>query len=141
MTGRILSSNVLALFIIFMLSFPVKSAEICADIDHLSCFTSTKCMLIQDLDEGPYHCAAPTDQCQVQFRQGFLSASGLSIELERGAKISAACEAREGCEYIPMGKCFCPPGVVCFCGGGTPPNCLTKDAQSVTEPSQKIRKK
>jgi hypothetical protein len=141
MTGRTLSSNVLALIIIFLFSFPAKSAEICADIDHLSCFTSTKCMLIQDLDEGPYRCAAPTDQCQVQFRQGFLSASGLSIELERGTKVSAACEAREGCEYISMGTCFCPPGVACFCGGGAPPNCLTKDAQSVTKPPLKTQKK
>lgn len=34
------------------------------------------------------------------------------------------CEKQEGCKYIPPGPCYCPPNVVCACGGGASPKCI-----------------
>lgn len=33
-----------------------------------------------------------------------------------------ACEAKPGCAYQP-GECYCPPDVVCVCGGGPVSQC------------------
>jgi hypothetical protein len=91
----------------------------CATLSEAACLESERCTLevVEGEDgagkaipegTGGYRCRAAEGPCEIGFRQG----SGSAEE----------CAARPGCRFIP-GRCYCPPGVVCICGGGPPPRC------------------
>ena len=91
----------------------------CAALSEAACLESERCTLEvvegEDSDgkaipegTGGYRCRAAEGPCETGFRQGSHSAE--------------ECVARSGCQFIP-GRCYCPPGVVCICGGGPPPRC------------------
>lgn len=55
-----------------------------------------------------YQCRRAVGQCEV----GFIQADNTA----------AQCEANPHCEYL-TGSCYCPPGMQCICGGGSPGQC------------------
>jgi hypothetical protein len=72
------------------------------------CNIKEHCLVTQDPSTGAYECLAPRNVCEEKF-------------LEGGCKPDS-CPREEGCELLP-GRCFCPGGVECICGGGPPPSC------------------
>jgi len=84
-------------------------ADACAGLDEMQCITSDECTLIFTEEEREYRCRAAEGRCERGFRQH-----------EGDAE---ACEAKEGCRYVP-GQCYCSPDVTCICGGGPPPQCV-----------------
>ncbi len=58
---------------------------------------------------GQYFCRPAEGPCE----QGFLQRTDTE----------GSCEAKQGCVFDP-GFCYCPPDLVCFCGGGPPPQCV-----------------
>ena len=57
---------------------------------------------------GAYACRRARGACE----RGF-------IQVEHSGD---QCVANPMCEYVP-GQCYCPPGVQCICGGGSPGQC------------------
>jgi len=84
--------------------------ESCARLTELSCLESTACTLVQDAPSS-YTCRSAANACEAGFRQTIDSADD--------------CEAESGCAFDP-GECYCPPGLVCICSGGPPPQCVTE---------------
>jgi len=82
----------------------------CGDLTELQCINSGECTFIL-LGEmtGDYVCRPAEGPCEPGFRQR--------------SDTAESCEAKEGCSLIP-GVCYCPPDLVCFCGGGPPPQCM-----------------
>jgi len=72
------------------------------------CNLARHCVMVQETERGEYICRAPANHCEAAF-------------IDRGCN-QQACEAEAGCEFDP-GRCFCPSGVTCVCGGGPPPAC------------------
>jgi hypothetical protein len=58
-----------------------------------------------------YECRKARGACEIGF-----------IQTEHSAE---QCEKNPRCEYVP-GRCYCPPGMECICGGGSPGQCQTK---------------
>ena len=86
------------------------SALRCGDLTELQCGSSELCTLILVGEmTGEYVCRPPEGPCETGFRQS--------------SDTAESCEAKEDCSYVP-GVCYCPPDLVCFCGGGPPPQCL-----------------
>jgi hypothetical protein len=82
----------------------------CDDLTELQCIDSGECTLILVSEmTGEYACRPAEGLCE----PGFLQRSDTA----------QSCEAREGCSFVP-GVCYCPPDLVCFCGGGLPPQCV-----------------
>jgi hypothetical protein len=72
------------------------------------CDLARRCIVFQEAEGGEYVCRAPANHCEAAF-------------IDRGCS-QQACEAEAGCVFDP-GRCFCPSGVQCVCGGGPPPGC------------------
>jgi len=85
----------------------------CSAASELECINSTACKLEQTTPHGPYVCRASRGRCEASFRQA------------GDDDIRKLCEATAGCEFKP-GSCFCPPNVVCVCGGGPPAQCVER---------------
>ena len=70
------------------------------------CLASAKHTLWQDGQR--YVCRRAVSECE----RGF-------VQEKHGPE---DCEALGECEFVP-GQCYCPPQVVCVCGGGPPSRC------------------
>jgi len=86
------------------------TVAVSGDLAELQCINSGESTLIL-VGEAPgvYVCRAAEGPCEQGFRQRIDTAE--------------MCEAKEGCVFDP-GFCYCPPDLVCFCGGGPPPQCV-----------------
>lgn len=82
--------------------------DACTVLSESRCLESVACTLVQPAPLAPYVCRAAADSCEAGFRQTIDPAD--------------RCEAEAGCVFDP-GECYCPPGLVCFCSGGPPPQC------------------
>ncbi|MEO8673897.1 MAG: hypothetical protein ABI411_21515, partial [Tahibacter sp.] len=86
------------------------SADACAALSELACIQSQDCKL--EL-KGPkagsgYRCRANANTCESRLIQYQASKD--------------RCEAEASCRFTPA-NCYCPPDVLCFCGGGPPARC------------------
>jgi len=78
----------------------------CALRDELDCLRLGGCVLEQSPDTGAYLCRDPLNPCEA---------------------VDGACfDDLYACEWFP-GFCYCPPDVLCGCGGGPPPACRAPD--------------
>ena len=83
----------------------------CQQLTEKACLTSAACTLKKTKEASGYECLPAKDHCELLFRQN------------EGTK--EICESKQGCEFVP-GQCYCPPDVLCVCGGGEPPLCRSK---------------
>jgi len=90
----------------FMATAPTPS---CESLPILDCLESLQCTLTTK-DTG-YVCRKADNHCEQDFSQKTGTAE--------------QCTAKPNCQFIP-GKCFCPPDVICVCGGGPPRMCVPK---------------
>ena len=111
----VLRDCVLALMLIPQLGF-AKDVE-CARFSQQECTKSNECTLVGQAQDTGYSCRPAENECERGFSQ------------DSGTK--EICEARAGCEFVP-GYCYCPPKMVCICGGGPPSQCKKK---TIEEPS------
>lgn len=80
------------------------------DLTELQCINSAESTLILVGEmTGEYMCRPSEGSCEPGFRQR--------------TDTEESCEAKKGCVFIP-GFCYCSPDLVCFCGGGPPPQCV-----------------
>jgi len=87
----------------------------CPDLDRKACVQSMDCMSVVARDDAgrrAYRCVAGGDTCRKGFRQDRRE----------------TCSDKPGCRFVPAGPCYCPPDVVCVCGGGPPPDCVPDGA-------------
>jgi hypothetical protein len=75
----------------------------CTKLKQLECMTERKCVRVR------FSCEATTDPCEIAWQE------------LHGTQ--ASCEAMTNCRFIPREPCYCPPNVVCKCGGGAPDRC------------------
>lgn len=81
----------------------------CLSSTELACIESRECTLFLASDSPTtYTCRPTADRCEEGFSQR--------------NDTQADCEAESGCLFTP-GNCYCPPDLVCVCGGGPPPQC------------------
>ena len=86
-----------------------SSAPPCDAMSESQCIDSSECTLVLASPQPPdYTCVAARNACE----QGFVQRTG----------DATSCEATQGCKFVP-GECYCPPDLVCVCGGGPPPQC------------------
>jgi hypothetical protein len=100
------------LLLCFLASILVAQAEEltqCSSLNELNCIKDPACTLVQKGVIG-YQCRGAVGKCEVDF-------------IQWGETQSESCESKTGCKYVP-GKCYCPPDVLCRCGGGKPPQCI-----------------
>lgn len=90
-------------------STPPESEATCESLGEMQCITSPACTLVLAGEQLGYLCRPAEGRCELGFHQ-----HGDSAE---------ACEAEEGCRFVP-GQCYCSPDVTCVCGGGPPPQCV-----------------
>ena len=83
----------------------------CAELTEQECLDSPGHTLVIAADDGGYQCRVARDQCESGFIQ---SKHGIG-----------ECGADSSCEY-ETSRCYCPPDVVCICGGGPPGRCRLK---------------
>jgi len=90
-----------------LLIFSTAQAEItCEGLTELGCINSAACTLEKSGSE--YQCRTAINDCEKGFIQ---RVDGVS-----------ECESKQGCIYQPQ-NCYCPPDVICRCGGGKPSSC------------------
>src|SRR5262249_53067184 len=79
--------------------------DMCAFLSELACIKSADCKLVQLRAEAgsPYKCRSNANACEVGFVQHTPS--------------KAACESNRDCVF-QSSSCYCPPDVICRCGGG-----------------------
>lgn len=83
----------------------------CASLTELQCIKSSECTL-SPVEINKYICRAATGKCELDF-----------IQFENSKQ---SCETKQGCKYVP-GNCYCPPDMLCRCGGGPPPKCVEQE--------------
>jgi hypothetical protein len=83
----------------------------CQQLSELQCIKSESCSLVQE-GVNRYRCQLAVGKCEIGFRQW-------------GENQMENCEVKPGCQYY-SGNCYCPPDVICRCGGGKPPQCIEK---------------
>ncbi len=81
---------------------PPTPTDACSGLDDVACWTDRSCIL------DASSCHSPATRCETGFSQGAPS----------------SCEEKPGCTLVQE-PCFCPPDVVCVCGGGAPPTCVS----------------
>jgi hypothetical protein len=81
----------------------------CGTLGESQCILAAQCTLVL-VGETPssYVCRSAQNPCEA----GFIQRTGTE----------ESCEEKEGCLFEP-GMCYCPPDLVCVCGGGPPPQC------------------
>jgi hypothetical protein len=98
-----------------------EKAPPCRELTEAACLESGRCTLEviegEEIPEGTggYRCRPAQGPCEAGFRQG--------------SDTAETCEAKPGCHFVP-GRCYCPPGVVCICGGGPPPTCREESLEA-----------
>lgn len=102
---------------------PEPSAP-CQELGEKACLDSPTCTLVQeDGARRGYRCREASPPCETGFLQG--------------SSTAGECSAKAGCVFDP-GHCYCPPDVVCVCGGGPPPGCVAEGSPGsgeTTDPS------
>lgn len=87
----------------------------CSDKDDIACLTSPECTYVR-ISAKPlvYACREAQGKCEIGFKQFNEDEDSVS-----------SCESKAGCLF-KLPHCFCPQGagVLCYCGGGTPPMCI-----------------
>jgi hypothetical protein len=91
---------------------PLQGKGSCASMAAKPCLYSKACMWERD-DKRLYSCRDAVNDCENGFAQ-------------EGDQVKSSCTDKPGCEY-KSASCFCPPGVTCVCGGGTPAACLVSE--------------
>ena len=106
---RFIAGIVLTLSVFPLLARADSSIDYCAGNSELACISSPHCTLHlgKEANSG-YACKAAANTCE----QGFIQESGTPAE----------CEAKRGCTFAPH-SCYCPPNLLCRCGGGAPSQC------------------
>ena len=102
----------------FAVSEPQSTLQVqCEELASGDCLASRQCVLQRakgyenyDID-SVYECRANQNQCEEGFSQA--------------ADSEESCIARDGCLYQEA-DCFCLPGEICVCEGGTPARCKLK---------------
>jgi hypothetical protein len=84
----------------------------CNLLSELNCIKTPACTLVQK-GVNDYQCRGAVGKCEVDF-------------IQWGEKQIESCETKPGCKYVP-GNCYCPPDVLCRCGGGKPPQCVEEN--------------
>jgi hypothetical protein len=84
----------------------------CGALNEQDCLDSASHTLVITEEPRGYVCLAARDKCEAGFIQ---SRHGLN-----------ECAEDRDCEFVP-GNCYCPPGVVCICGGGPPSLCRLRE--------------
>jgi len=83
----------------------------CTSLSEDECLESPNhTLVVADRDRG-YECKVARNECETGF-----------VQSEHGAEV---CEANQKCIYVP-GRCYCPVGMQCICGGGPPSRCRLK---------------
>ncbi len=120
------------LFAMIHTALPASAAAppACPELDRAACTASPACISVLAEDKS-YQCRQIANECQA-FRQSRFHANGA---LDTSYDVKAACEARNGCSFVPGGPCYGPPGVTCVCGGGPPPDCVPADAGPSVPPT------
>ncbi len=81
----------------------------CESASEADCIVSGGCTLVVASERpGDYACVAARNACE----EGFLQRDASAEE----------CESKAGCRFVPA-ECYCPPDLVCVCGGGPPAQC------------------
>ncbi len=84
----------------------------CAAMSVKRCLFSDACVVEQGEDKQ-YACRDAANQCEA----GFVQSVG---------DPKKTCEAKTDCTFVAA-SCFCPPGVTCVCGGGSPSACVARE--------------
>jgi hypothetical protein len=85
-------------------------AATCRGLSETACLKSPDCILQQAESKSGYQCRVADNSCEERFIQ--------SIHLDTD------CDVKKGCKYVPA-NCYCAPGKICQCSGGTPAMCVT----------------
>lgn len=106
--------RVFLFLLMMMFSLPAMATKdylgSCSELGEKACNIAGNCVLEQSEDKT-YRCRSPQNECEENWNK------------QRSPKES--CEATAGCVFVPA-SCYCPPDVVCICGGGNPPACKKK---------------
>lgn len=85
---------------------PSGGNSTCDGLPRDQCRQTVGCFLDYGGQPNSYSCRPAQNDCELLTNSGGQS----------------ACETANGCTWSP-GACYCPEGVLCFCGGGPPPMC------------------
>jgi hypothetical protein len=83
-----------------------QSNSTCGSLARDACLKTIGCFLDYGGQPDSYFCRPVRNDCELRTNDGGQS----------------ACEAAGHCAWMP-GSCYCPEGMLCFCGGGPPPMC------------------
>lgn len=111
---RILAWRLLPLLALVACGSPVENSEdppgqtnsTCGSLARDVCLKTIGCFLDYGGKPDSYVCRPAKSDCELRTNDGGQS----------------ACEAAGSCTWMP-GSCYCPEGMLCFCGGGPPPMC------------------
>jgi hypothetical protein len=81
----------------------------CDGLARDKCRDTAGCFLDYSGQPDGYSCRAAKNDCERATSSGGMS----------------TCQAMSSCTWEP-GSCYCPEGMLCFCGGGPPPTCRAK---------------
>lgn len=80
----------------------------CLSLSQADCLASDTCILELDKADKTYVCRAASNHCELNFIQALAD--------------KKSCETKPNCTFTAA-QCYCPPGVLCVCGGGPPASC------------------
>lgn len=83
-----------------------QSNSTCGSLARDACLKTIGCFLDYGGQPDSYFCRPVRNDCELRTNDGGQS----------------ACEAAGHCAWMP-GSCYCPEGMLCFCGGGPSPMC------------------
>ncbi len=93
----------LGLLSVFIFSVNAEEVSVCEKLYQKACMEEPRCAYT-----GKF-CRPTNDPCEIAW-----------LELEGTL---ASCESMTACDYIKAEQCYCPPDVICVCGGGAPEQC------------------
>jgi len=106
------SAPLLVALLSFSGSAGPSETEQCEQLPDIQCISSSACTLeLTRNGENDYECRATKNYCEEDFIQRTDSAT--------------ECESKNECIFQPQ-SCYCPPDLICRCGGGQPPMCVLK---------------
>ncbi len=111
---------------IFVGSVNPSETESCDQFSELQCISSAACTLELISDSvGKYRCRTAENYCE----EGFIQRTDRLAE----------CELKSGC-FFQGQRCYCPPDVLCRCGGGAPAMCLLRsESDASLPPNQRMQ--
>jgi len=96
------------LLLVFSSSYSMSNKLSTSEL--LKCLESPDHTLTETSESG-YRCQEARNSCEIGFIQALAN--------------EASCASKPGCKFVSE-ECYCPPDVVCVCGGGAPPLCVPK---------------